>query len=121
MTDAQLANRFFNFPPETLELVRAYRREIDPGLVEPIFQAILTKYSADAATLPPRPGGIQNAFGLESLTLLEVILDLQDALGIILSDAELQELRSLEQAIALVSKKVNALRELPRPARPPAS
>ena len=51
-----------------------------------------------------------NAFGLESLTLIEVVLDLQDALGITLSDDELRGLRSLDEARALLLQKVAALK-----------
>lgn len=112
MTDAEIENRFFNYPRETLELIHDYRRRNDPGLIAPVLKGILAKY-APGTSVPieqlQEPRTIQNAFGLESLTLLEVILDIQDALGIALSDQELQRLQNFDQTMSLISEKVAAL------------
>jgi acyl carrier protein len=110
MNDSELDNRFFNFPPETLRLIADYRRTRDPEMIAPVMRAIVSKYAPERATEVLDSSRIQNAFGLESLTLLEVVLDLQDAFQITLTDPELQKLQTMEQTIALITEKVNALR-----------
>ena len=117
MTESDLDNRFFNFPPETLRLISEYRRTRDPEMVVPVLNAVVSKYAPERATEVLDSSRIQNAFGLESLTLLEVVLDLQDAFQITLTDQELQKLQTMEQTIALLTAKVIALRspDLQRP------
>jgi acyl carrier protein len=109
MNESDLDNRFFNFPPETLRLIAEYRRTRAPQMIEPVMRAIVSKYAPERATEVLDSSRIQNAFGLESLTLLEVVLDLQDAFQITLSDSEFQNLRTIEQTIALITDKVVAL------------
>ena len=100
--------------PATLAAIRAYRRTHDPALVDPILRGIVEKYLPESARLTEAAGtapeAALNAFGFESLTLIEVVLDLQDALGITLSDDELRGLRNLDAARALLLQKVAALR-----------
>ena len=110
MNESDLDNRFYNFPPETLRLISAYRRTRDPEMVVPVMNAIVAKYVPERAEELVDASRIQNAFGLESLTLLEVVLDLQDAFQITLTDQELQKLQTMEQTIALLTAKVIALR-----------
>jgi acyl carrier protein len=120
MNESDLDNRFFNFPPETLHLITEYRRTRDNKMVAPVMRAIVSKYAPEAAKEALDSSGIQNAFGLESLTLLEVVLDLQDAFQITLTDPELQSLKSMEETIALITEKVIALRAAnpPKPSSP---
>jgi acyl carrier protein len=110
MNESELDNRFFNFPPETLRLIAEYRKSRDPKMIEPVMRAIVRKYAPERVIDVLDPLRIQNAFGLESLTLLEVVLDLQDAFEITLSDPELQKLQTMEETVALITDKVNALR-----------
>jgi acyl carrier protein len=110
MNESELDNRFFNFPPETLQLIADYRRTRDTKMIEPVMRAIVSKYAPEQAAEVLDSSRVQNAFGLESLTLLEVVLDLQDAFQITLTDPELQKLQTMEQTIALITDKVNALR-----------
>lgn len=112
MTDAEINDRFFNLPPGTLDAIRAYQRSPDPACVGPVFNGIMEKYLPEGARLERLPGaddGYINALGLESLTLLEVVLDLQDALNIRLGDDELRGLTDLHDAHALLLRKVAAL------------
>lgn len=111
MNESDLNNRFFNFPPETLRLIAEYRQTCDPRMVRPVMEAIVAKYLPERVTDVLDSARIGNAFGLESLTLLEVVLDLQDAFQITLTDPELQNLQTMEQTVALITKKVLALQE----------
>jgi acyl carrier protein len=58
------------------------------------------------------------SFGLDSLTLLEVVLDLQDAFDIRLTDEDVRELVTPREVYALVVRKLDASR---RDELPPAS
>jgi 3-hydroxyacyl-[acyl-carrier-protein] dehydratase len=110
MNESEINERFLNFNPRTVEAIRAYRARRDPQLVHPIVHGIIEKY------LPPdmRDRASQamtslNAFGIESVTLMEIILDIQDALDLVITDAELRGLRGFDDATRLLSDKVAAL------------
>jgi 3-hydroxyacyl-[acyl-carrier-protein] dehydratase len=114
MKETEIDERFLNCNPETVEAIRAYRRSRDPKLVHPIVHGIIEKY------LPPEqrkqtPDAMTslNAFGIESVTLMEIILDIQDALDLVITDEELRNLRGFDDATKLLSAKVAALSAQP--------
>ena len=113
MSDNDPEDRFIHYSPEMQALMREFQRTRGPALVSPILAGILAKYAPAAG--PPASGetpeAALGALGFESLTLLEVYLDLQDALGINLSDDDLRGLHSPDEVAALLVKKVAALRE----------
>ncbi len=118
MNDAKIDDRFFNHSPATVAAIREYHRTHDAALVQPIFNGIMDKYLPDeirAANVAHAAGigdnHLTNAFGLESLTLLEVVVDLQDALDIDIHDADLRRMHDLKDAHALLVEKVSALRQ----------
>ena len=115
MSDANPDERFFNFKPETLALIGEFQRTRKPALVSPVLHGILEKYLPEGERLPAgaTPEETLNAFGFESLTLIEVVLDLQDALGITLSDEEMRGMHNLEEVRALLTAKVAALGAAP--------
>ncbi len=110
MNRSEIDDRFLYYPPELRNQVADFRRTGNPALIDPILDAVLRKYvpEAFAATVedPVIPLG---AFGLDSLTLIEVVLDLQDAFGLQLSEEELRSLGDLDQARALLVAKARAL------------
>jgi 3-hydroxyacyl-[acyl-carrier-protein] dehydratase len=110
MNESEIQERFLNFSPPTLAAIRDYGHNRDPKLVSTIVNGIVEKY------LPPEmrekaPDAMKslNAFGVESITLMEIILDVQDALDLVVTDAELRGLKNFDEATALLSKKVAAL------------
>ncbi len=110
MNESEINERFLNFSPPTIEAIREYRRSRNPQLVSAIVNGIVEKY------LPPEmrdrtPEAMKslNAFGIESVTLMEIILDIQDALDLVITDAELRSLNSFDEATKLLSEKVAAL------------
>lgn len=115
MNDADPEDRFFNFKPETLDRIREFQRTRDPALVSPVLNGILEKYLPDGEPPPAAsaPEDALNAFGFESLTLIEVVLDLQDAFGIQLSDDDLRRVHHLDGVRALLAEKIAALRAEP--------
>ena len=108
----QIDERFLNFSPPTLEAIRAYRQSRDPKLVGTIVQGIVEKYlPPEIRDRAPEAMKALNAFGIESVTLMEIILDIQDALEIVITDAELRSLRNFDDATKLLREKVEALSE----------
>ncbi|HEX3816781.1 MAG TPA: acyl carrier protein [Chthoniobacterales bacterium] len=106
MNDPQIDDRFFGFPPELVVIIQEYGETHNAALVPGIVHGIIDRYvppgsRASAESL--------SALGLESLTLMEVILDIQDALGLTLSDDELRALANLDEATAILEKKVAQL------------
>ena len=110
-------DRFSNLPPAVSAAIREFQRTSDPALVDPILWGIVRKYlpENDPAALAGAPFApvTLDSFAFESLTLIEVMLDLQDALRIQLSDEESRGLHDMEGARALLVKKVEALRRSP--------
>jgi 3-hydroxyacyl-[acyl-carrier-protein] dehydratase len=117
MNEIEIKERFFNFDPATITAICDYQKQPNPDLVPVIVNGIIAKY------LPPElreraPEAMQsfNVFGIESVTLMEIILDIQDALNLVITDAELRSLHSFEEASKLLTDKMNALRaETPTP------
>jgi acyl carrier protein len=108
----QIDERFLSFSPETLAAIRAYRQNHDSKLVQTIVQGIVEKYlPPEIRDRAPEAMKALNAFGIESVTLMEIILDIQDALEIVITDAELRSLRNFDDATKLLREKVAALSE----------
>lgn len=110
MNESDIDERFLNMSPPALQAIRQYRDTHKPELVQPIVDGIVEKYlpvemrgRATEAMQSP------NSFGIESVTLMEIMLDIQDALGIELSDNELRGLKNFEDATNLLRQKVAAL------------
>ena len=121
MSDA-IEQRFLNFQPETLAAIRAYQSSKDPSLIRRIVQGIIDKYLPEHLRGTTQNSAASlNAFGLESITLMEVVLDIQDALEITLTDDELRQLRSFDETIVLLSKKVSELQKKIPPSTTPSS
>lgn len=107
--------RFFNYPPATRQAIAEFQRTRDPALIDPILHAVLHKYlpegtPADAVS-SHAPEATLGSFGFESLTMVEIILDLQDAFGITFGDEELRGMTTLEEARGVLARKVAALRQ----------
>ena len=104
-------DRFFGYPPETLALIHEFQRTRDPVLVSPVLGGVLAKYLPEGRRFPDGspPEDALNVLGFESLTLIEIILDLQDALGIGISDDEIRGVQHVEEVRALLARKVAAL------------
>ncbi|HEY5035920.1 MAG TPA: acyl carrier protein [Chthoniobacterales bacterium] len=110
MSNPEIDDRFSGFPADLVALIQRYQQMHDPALVSQIVHGIVDRYLPPGARAQIDAGNKSlSAFGLESLTLMEVILDIQDALGLTLSDDELRALANLDEASAILEKKVAAL------------
>jgi acyl carrier protein len=99
---------------ETVNAILMYRETGDAGLVETITRGIILRYL--------RPEGVEvfkNAtletplimLGIESLTMLEIILDIQDSLAVEINDSEFGGFRSLGDVIRFLQGRVESRTE----------
>ena len=110
MNHPDIDEGFLNLSPPALDAIRQYRESHKPELVHTIVNGIVEKYlppemrdrAAEAMKAP-------NAFGIESVTLMEIMLDIQDALGLEITDNELRGLKNFDDATVLLRQKVAAL------------
>lgn len=110
MNPSDIDERFLNLNPQALDAIRQYHSTHKPELVHTIVDGIVEKYlPADMRGRAAEAMKSPNSFGIESVTLMEIMLDIQDALGIELSDNELRGLKNFDDATALLRQKVAAL------------
>ena len=92
-----------------MEAILKYRETGDAGLVETITRGIIQRYLK-----PEGVEALKNAteetplasLGVESLTMLEIVLDIQDSLLIEIKDSEMGGLRTLGDVNRFLKEKV---------------
>ncbi len=112
MTDEEIAAIEKNFRrcgDETIQAIVRFRRDNDISAVPVIVRGIIRRYlpahqvEAFANATEETPlGDLQ----IESLTMLEIMLDVQDALNITIEDAEMREFKTLGDVQQFLQKKV---------------
>lgn len=110
MNPSDIDERFLNLNPSALAAVREYHQTHNPELVQTIVNGIVEKYlPPDMRDRASEAMKAPNDFGIESVTLMEIILDIQDALGLDITDNELRGLKNFDDATNLLRAKVQAL------------
>lgn len=99
-SERELREALRRCPPETLAAVRRFRRTRQSKEIPVILRGVLTRYvDADQrARLKTGPGSLRlgDDLGLDSLSLIEVSMALEDVLGITLNDDELRKLQTID-------------------------
>jgi len=105
--------RFASYDAELRRLIVEFHEKPDKALVIPIVRRIINHYqpkerkiSSDAPMDQPLA-----ELGLDSLTLMEVTLDVQDAFQTTFNDEELKGLRSFSEITALIDERIRTLSE----------
>ena len=107
MNPSDIEERFSTFGESTVDAIQRYNRNPDPSLVETIVEGIVQRYlPAEMRSRAPEAMKSLNGFGIESVTLMEIFLDIQDALGLQISDRELRTLTNFADATRLLMQKV---------------
>jgi acyl carrier protein len=103
--------RFASYDAELRRQIIAFHAKPDQALVIPILKRIvqhyLPKHSTITADLVMEDS--LAAAGLDSLTLMEITLDVQDAFGTTFTDDELRHLKSFSEITSLLDAKVKGL------------
>ncbi|MGH8046313.1 MAG: hypothetical protein ACREKL_03625 [Chthoniobacterales bacterium] len=103
MTD----HRFAAYDDATREKIADYQTQPDDALIEPILLGISRYYVPPEAVIPPdaTPEQIFAIAAMEALTLMEIILDVQDAFSVRFAEADLQHVHSMSDMVALIRDK----------------
>src|SRR5277367_5966385 len=101
LTDEQVAEirqQFKRCDQETIDAIVKFRQTGDTSLLPVIVRGVVRRYlPADKAGLLDNATEDTNLSDLhiESLTMLEIVLDIQDAVDVVIEDTELREVRTL--------------------------
>ena len=101
LTDEQIAElkqQFKRCNEETIDAIVKFRQTGDKTLLPQIVRGVVQRYlPADKVELLNSATEETNLADLhiESLTMLEIVLDIQDAVDVVIEDAELREVKTL--------------------------
>jgi acyl carrier protein len=92
----------------TVDAIVNLRRTGDPSYIPTIMRGIVWRYvrpeiRSQAETAPPETP--LTSLGMDSLMMLEVVLDLQDALDITIEDSELRNMQTIADVDQLLTQK----------------
>jgi acyl carrier protein len=114
MTEEQVAEikqQFKRCSDETVDAIVAFRQTGDTSLLPKIVKGVVQRYlPADKADLLKNATEDTNLtdLAIESLTMLEIVLDIQDAVDVVIEDAELREVRTLGDVRKFLELKLAA-------------
>jgi len=105
--------RFAAYDANTQHSIAQFQEKPEAALVVPILRGIISHY------LPKdSPRDVESlleesvsALGLDSLTLMEITLDVQDAFGASFSDEDLRHMTSFSEIAGLIDRRVRELSE----------
>lgn len=111
---AELKEGLKRCSPETLEAAIRFREDGDASAVPAIVYGILDRYQP--ATAPVRLGAANEEtrliedLGLDSLTLLEIVLSIEEVLKLRIENEELKSIRTLGQLNKFLQEKISGVK-----------
>jgi acyl carrier protein len=114
MTDEQVAElkqQFKRCNEQTIDAIVKFRQTGDTALLPQIVRGVVQRYlPADKVDLLNNATEDTNLSELhiESLTMLEIVLDIQDAVDVVIEDAELREVKTLGDVRKFLELKLAA-------------
>ena len=117
--EQQLRDSLKRCSSESLEAAIAFRRTGNPELVTPVVMGILARF-LEPEQRPKLTGDcdslrLMDDLGVDSLTMVEVVMLVEETLVIKIDNEDLRDLRSIGDVKAYVNAKA---RGLPTPAKP---
>lgn len=106
---ALIRRNFKRCSEETIEAILRFRETREPACVRPIVRGVVRRYlpARSIETLDHATDDTPLAeLNIESLTMLEIILDIQDALCITIEDSELREFKTLGDVNRFLENKI---------------
>ena len=98
--------------PETIEAAVAFRKTGDASKVGEIILGILARFVEpefkEKLANPSDDLVLMEGLGLDSITMVEIIVSVEDALGTSIDNNELQNLKTLGDIKAFIQKKLTA-------------
>ncbi len=98
--------------PETIEAIVKYRENGDPGVVSTIVFGIIEREaptkSAEALKSATENSRFLEDLEIDSLTMLEIVLGIEEALGVKIEDSELRGIQTLGDVNRFLAAKINS-------------
>ena len=92
----------------TVEAIIALRETGDPAQIPEIVRGIVWRYvQPDARPVVEQatPETPLAALGIDSLMMLEVVLDVQDALDLVIEDSDLRQMQTMGDVVEFLQKR----------------
>jgi acyl carrier protein len=109
--ETRLRESFKRCSPETVAAILCFRRERDPASVIVIVNGVIERYLklAPGETLADKPGSTQLGvdLGIDSLTMLEIVMAIEEALDFRIEDADARAIRTLGDVRQYVDDRVH--------------
>jgi 3-hydroxyacyl-[acyl-carrier-protein] dehydratase len=108
---AEIKQQFKRCNEETVDAIVQFRSTGDRSLLPQIVKGVVQRYlPEDKAELLKNATEDTNLseLAIESLTMLEIVLDIQDAVDVVIDDAELREVRTLGDVRKFLELKLAA-------------
>ena len=109
--DAKLRESFKRCTPETMEAILRFRNEGDLSAVIVAVNGIIERYLklAPGETLANKPGSTKlgEDLGIDSLTMLEIVMAIEEALDFRIEDSEARAIRTLGDVRQYVDDRVH--------------
>jgi 3-hydroxyacyl-[acyl-carrier-protein] dehydratase len=117
LTDAEIEELSRNFKrcrEGTVEAIVNLRRTGDTSFILPVLRGIVWRYVRPELrelvdTAPPDTP--LSSLGMDSLMMLEVVLDVQDALDVVVEDADLRRVRTIGDVNELLMERFAEVRK----------
>jgi acyl carrier protein len=104
----QIRRSFRRCREGTVDAVIELQRTGDPELIRTIVRGIVWRYiNKDAQPVLDR-ATVETplaSLGIDSLTMMEVVLDVQDALDLVIEDADLRHMRTIGDVIGFLQQR----------------
>ncbi|MGF1482927.1 MAG: phosphopantetheine-binding protein [Opitutales bacterium] len=111
--EGDLRDQLKRCPPETIDAALAFRREGRAELVPTIIMGIIERYLEPEVRPRLKEGGPNLRFledlGIDSLTMVEVVMLIEQTLDITIENDELKDLRTVGDAQAFIDAKLKGL------------
>ncbi len=109
--EANLRENLKKCSPETIEAVISFRKGGDIALVPQIIVGILERFTEeeykDLLKKPSDDMVLSDALGLDSLTMVEIVLAVEEAIGTTIDNDEIESLKTLGDIKSFIEKKVS--------------
>lgn len=104
----QISRNFKRCREGTIDAIINLQRTRDPEFIPPIVRGIVWRYvhenvrtTLDQATAETPLASL----GVDSLTMMEVVLDVQDALDLVIEDADLKHMKTIGDIIGFLQQR----------------
>ena len=109
--EAALRDSLKRCSPATIEKAVEFRKTGNPELVGDVVIGIIERFvepdKRDALKNPPDSLVIIDDLGLDSLTMVEIVFAVEDAIGTTIDEDEVQKLRTLGDIKNFIKEKVS--------------